>query len=172
MLLDYHDFSVFHDWHRIFRNTWGSRYVYVEIIDDFITYWYRAYRRALRRITYPLPGCKKIALYLKKNFYFVRTRTWIILIGIMIAFVIWSLMKYSYRKSKRFFMALYIAYFYSLLKKLLQVMDFDNWDILFQDPATVYAHALIDLHDLTMWYIFVVLGLVCWSLYAILRNCV
>lgn len=75
MLLDYHDFSVFHDWHRIFKNTWGSRYVYVEIIDDFITYWYRVYRRTLRRYTYPLPCCKKVALFLKKNFYFVRTRT-------------------------------------------------------------------------------------------------
>lgn len=42
----------------------------------------------------------------------------------------------------------------------------------FRDPATVYALALIDLHDLAMWYIFIVLGIVCWSLYAILRNCV
>jgi len=75
MLLDYHDFSVFHDWHRIFKNTWGSRYTYVEIIDDFITYWYRVYRRTLRKFTYPLPCCKRIALFLKKNFYFVRTRT-------------------------------------------------------------------------------------------------
>lgn len=42
----------------------------------------------------------------------------------------------------------------------------------FKDPATVYAHALIDLHDLTMWYIFVVLGIVCWSLYVILKHCI
>lgn len=32
---------------------------------------------------------------------------------------------------------------------------------MFKDPATAYAHALIDLHDLTMWYIFIVLGVVC-----------
>jgi hypothetical protein len=38
ILLDFHDFSVFHDWPRIFKHTWGSRYVYVEIVDDFITY--------------------------------------------------------------------------------------------------------------------------------------
>lgn len=75
ILLDLHDFSVFHDWHRIFKHTWGCRYNYVEIIDEFITRWYRAYRRSLRTLTYPLPCVKKIALYLKKNFYFVRTRT-------------------------------------------------------------------------------------------------
>lgn len=75
VVLDYHDFSIFHGWHRIFGHTWGCRYVYVEIIDDFITYWYRVYRRFVRTLTYPLPCFKKIALYLKKNFYFVRTRT-------------------------------------------------------------------------------------------------
>lgn len=143
-------FSVFKDKHYIFDPVYSKRYTMVEIIDDFITYWYRAYRRLLRAIFYPIPGCKRLALFLKKNFLFVRTRTWIILSGIAIAFVIWSLMKYGYRKFRHFIVPISFVYFGRKLQLFLNSAEFEDWNILFKDPATVYAHALIDLHDLTM----------------------
>lgn len=59
-------------------------------------------------------------------------------------------MKYSYRKGKHYLLALSAYIFYRYVKEFLKNAEFDNWDVFFKDPATVYAHALIDLHDLTM----------------------
>ena len=48
----------------------------------------------------------------------------------------------------------------------------DRWTFLFnfKDPATVYAYSLITVHHDVMWYIFLILTLVCWSLYKILKE--
>lgn len=48
--------------------------------------------------------------------------------------------------------------------------DFGDWVLYFQESSTVYCYAMVDLHDLTMFYIHVVLGVVCWSLYVVLRS--
>ena len=39
-----------------------------------------------------------------------------------------------------------------------------------KDPATVYAYSLITVHHDVMWFIFIILGVVCWSLYKILKD--
>lgn len=93
------------------------------------------------------------------------------MLGIFIAFVICKLSQYFTRKFLHYLIPLSFMYFFYKFFEFLKVAEFKDWDMLFKDPATVYAHALIDLHDLTMWYIFIVLGVVYWSLYAILRNC-
>jgi len=39
------------------------------------------------------------------------------------------------------------------------------------DPATIYSYSMISLHHDIMWFIFVILSVVCWSLYRILEEC-
>jgi len=39
-----------------------------------------------------------------------------------------------------------------------------------KDPATVYSYSLVSVHHDVMWFIFVILGVVCWTLYKILKD--
>ena len=39
-----------------------------------------------------------------------------------------------------------------------------------KDPATVYAYSLITVHHDVMWFIFIILSMVCWTLYKILKD--
>ena len=45
-----------------------------------------------------------------------------------------------------------------------------RWDVTFQDPATVYAYSLMVVHHQVMWYMLIILGVVYWSFYRIIKD--
>jgi len=51
-------------------------------------------------------------------------------------------------------------------------MSFSNWTFVFnfKDPATLYAHSLMSVHHDVMWYIILIVTIVCWTLYKILKE--
>jgi len=44
------------------------------------------------------------------------------------------------------------------------------WQIFFQDPATPYMQRLIDLHQNIMFYLFIIVFMVLWMLFSIVKN--
>ena len=54
--------------------------------------------------------------------------------------------------------------FTDVLKSLSFVMDF-------KDPATLYIESLIGVHNNVMWYLVLILTIVYWTLYKILKDC-
>jgi len=44
------------------------------------------------------------------------------------------------------------------------------WQVFFQDPATPYMQRLIDLHQNIMYYLFIIIFMVIWLLYIIVKN--
>jgi hypothetical protein len=53
--------------------------------------------------------------------------------------------------------------FTDLLKSLSFVMDF-------KDPATLYIESLIGVHNNVMWYLVLILTIVYWTLYKIIKD--
>jgi heme/copper-type cytochrome/quinol oxidase subunit 2 len=59
----------------------------------------------------------------------------------------------------------------TLLRWFLDIPTGSFSDLLhFPDVVTVYSFSLVALHNLVMWYIFFVLGVVCWSILGIVRD--
>ena len=44
------------------------------------------------------------------------------------------------------------------------------YNVSFKDPATVYAYSLIFVHHQVMWFMFIILGVVYWSFYKIVKE--
>jgi len=51
-------------------------------------------------------------------------------------------------------------------------MSFSNWNFVlnFKDPATLYAHSLMSVHHDVMWYLILIVSIVCWTLFKILKE--
>lgn len=125
LVLSLRNYSACYDLSKSFSPMLESSFDLKWFIEWYWTRVYRKYRQFLRTIFYPIPGCKRVALYLKDNFYFKRTRTYLILLGIFIAFVI-KLSYYFVRKAFHYLIPLSFMYFFYKLHEFLQVAEFKD----------------------------------------------